>query len=121
MYGKTLDDFPERFNEFLDEFRSVDPDRLDAAFRTARGRFKEFPTPAQVRECLPPLSAERLEAAHKRLRERIEAQPEQKMLPSALDEKAPPPREVKAMTTEEIERKMDELLRQREQLLRPKR
>lgn len=50
MYGKTLADFPERFDEFLEEFSDVDPDELDAAFRAARGACTQFPTPGDVRK-----------------------------------------------------------------------
>lgn len=49
MYGKTLEDLPERPKEFLDEFRHEDPEELDAAFRSTRGTCLEFPTPAHVR------------------------------------------------------------------------
>lgn len=88
MYGKTLEnDFPERFDEFEDEFIDADPTRLGEAFRAARGVCAEFPTPADVRKIYDriPASPERIEAAHERLRQRIAAQPEPKMLPSALD------------------------------------
>lgn len=50
MYGKTLDDFPERFDEFLDEFKNETPEVLDEAFKSARGNCKEFPTPYDVRQ-----------------------------------------------------------------------
>ncbi len=49
MYGKTLEDLPERPKEFLDEFRKESPDDLDWAFKAARGVCTEFPTPAHVR------------------------------------------------------------------------
>lgn len=49
MYGKTLEQLPERLEAFLDEFRTEDPDELDRAFRAVRGSTMEFPTPAHVR------------------------------------------------------------------------
>lgn len=49
MYGKTLADYPERMEQFLDEFRGANPELLDKAFAQARGGVREFPTPADVR------------------------------------------------------------------------
>jgi len=56
MYGKTLDDFPERFDEFLEEFERTNPEVLDLAFKAARGTCTEFPTPADVRKHVQPIA-----------------------------------------------------------------
>lgn len=57
MYGKTLADFPDRFDEFLEEFEKTPPDVLDEAFRLTRGVCSEFPTPADVRKQVQVASA----------------------------------------------------------------
>lgn len=49
MYGKTLDDFPERFDQFAEEFRGADVTLLDQAFAQGRSGLREFPTPADIR------------------------------------------------------------------------
>lgn len=58
MYGKTLADYPERFDEFLEEFETTKPDVLDAAFKACRGACTEFPTPGDVRKQIPGVLSE---------------------------------------------------------------
>lgn len=118
MYGKTLDETPERFDEFLEEFRAVDPETLDEAFRIARGRFKEFPTPAEVRACLElaPRSNRILEA-YERRKEAYLAAPPRPTLPSMLDSKqTPKKREIAQLSKQEVDERLTVLRRQLEQI-----
>lgn len=108
---------------YLQSLSDLPPDRLDEAFQRAVRECRFFPTIAEIRgfESQVQVSPERLEAAHQRLLARIAAQPEVKMLASVLDEKpVMPKRKARQPIQEELERRMDELLKQREQLLKPK-
>lgn len=110
MYGKTLADFPERFDEFLDEFRSTSPSVLDEAFRLARGVCDQFPTPADVRRQIanvPPQKS--IQDAYERRKAQIMAQPAPKLLKSVLDEEKPKPREVRELSEAELESRLEEL------------
>ena len=118
MYGKTLADFPERFDEFLDEFKTTSPDVLDEAFRLARGACAEFPTPADVRKQIVNVKVpqELLDAAYERFTQRILAQPEVKMLKSVLDEPTPKRHEITPMSEEKLERRFKVLVKQAEEM-----
>ena len=50
MYGKTLKDYPDRFEEFLSCFKDTVPADIDYAFERTRAEYEgpEFPTPAEV-------------------------------------------------------------------------
>lgn len=112
MYGKTLEvDFPERFDEFLDEFKETSPGVLDEAFRLARGVCTEFPTPADVRKQIVNVKVpqELLDTAYEKRKARILAQPEPKMLKSVLDEEKPKPREIRQFTEAELQARLDVL------------
>lgn len=115
MYGKTLNDFPERFGEFLDEFKSIPPGVLDEAFRLARGVCTEFPTPADVRKQIAFVQVpdEKTEAAYERLKARLAGQGEVKMLSSVTDEQARPLREVRQLSEAEVEQRLEQLAKQK--------
>lgn len=97
-------------------------DRLNLAFEHAVRECKFMPTIAEIRDFEEEVivEPERIAAAHERLRARLAAQPEVKMLGSVLDEPSMPRREITQLTTAEIEKRMDDLLKQREELLKPK-
>ncbi len=116
MYGKTLADYPERFDEFLDEFKSADPERLDTAFRRARGGCKEFPTPADVRllyNLLEPTKAE-LDRIEQKGRVMLNAygNAPKYLPPSALDEPKPTPRPIQQPTEAEWAARLEQLRNQ---------
>lgn len=50
LYGKTLKDYPDKFDEFLECFKDVAPADVDYAFERTRAEYEgpEFPTPAEV-------------------------------------------------------------------------
>ncbi len=110
---------------YLDGLFDLPLDRLNLAFERAVRECRFVPTIAEIRafESDVTVPAEAIEAAHARLRARLAAQPEVKMLASVQDENTQPRqsrREIQPLSREEIERRMDDLLRQREELLRPK-
>jgi hypothetical protein len=121
MFGKSLTDFPERFSEFLDEFRDADPDALDAAFRAARGTCTQFPTPADVRAALqtiPPSDefTRRRNEIYERRKALILAAAPAPQLPSVQDEQKPKQRERAQLSEAEHQERMALLLRQLDQL-----
>lgn len=48
MYGKTLSDFPGRFETFREALKGLSRMDLDAAFIRAIRTLEEFPVPAQI-------------------------------------------------------------------------
>lgn len=91
MYGKSLADFPERFDEFLAEFAVDDLAQLDEAFQAARGVCAEFPTPADIRKLLSKIQvpAERVQLAYERRKHAQLTGEPPKLLKSVLDEPKP--------------------------------
>ncbi len=49
MYGKTLADFPDRFNAFRDALSDLGDADINAGFELAIRRLTEFPVPAEIR------------------------------------------------------------------------
>lgn len=119
MYGKSLADFPERLDEFLDEFKAADPALLDEAFAAARGACTEFPTPADVRKLLDKIQVptDRVQLAYERRKQAQLSAPQPKMLASVLDEKFTPiSRKIAQLTEEEHNERVKLLRRQLEKL-----
>ena len=52
MYGKTLEQLPDRFEAFESALSDLEPASLEAAFRACLRTCTEFPTPANVRSQL---------------------------------------------------------------------
>ncbi len=50
MYGKSLNDFPDRFDSFLDALADLTDADVHAGFEGAVRTLKEFPVPAEIRE-----------------------------------------------------------------------
>ncbi len=50
MYGKSLDDFPDRFTVFHKAVQDIPVEDLDLAFEDCSNTCGEFPVPAQIRE-----------------------------------------------------------------------
>lgn len=51
MYGKTLADYPDRFNAFLEVLSDLAPESVDAGFAAVMNHpDSNFPVPGQVRE-----------------------------------------------------------------------
>lgn len=50
MYGKTLADYPEKFEAFKLALVGLKPEVMDFSFRQALEKLFEFPTPAQILE-----------------------------------------------------------------------
>lgn len=119
MYGKTLVDFPERSDEFLEEFRHDDPALLDEAFAAARGACTEFPTPADIRKLLSKIQvpAERVQLAYERRKQAQLAGPAPKLLESVLDEPKPKAkRPLRLLTEAEHAERVEFLKKQVQQL-----
>src|ERR1044071_4066285 len=90
MYGKKLEDFPERPKQFLEAFKGTDPETLDTAFALARDVCREFPTPADVKEQLAKVpQSDRVRLAYERRKAAIEAMPPPRQLKSAMDQPEP--------------------------------
>ena len=50
MYGKTLEDFPEKFPAFLSALESLTETGINDGFQMALTKLTEFPVPAQIIE-----------------------------------------------------------------------
>src|SRR4029079_8922884 len=50
MYGKSLNDFPDRFDSFRDALADLDDADVNSGFEGALRTLKEFPVPAEIRE-----------------------------------------------------------------------
>ena len=50
MYGKTLNDFPERADIFVIALKDLSDAQINAGFEMVVTVLKEFPVPAQIRE-----------------------------------------------------------------------
>lgn len=50
MYGKTLDDFPDRADVFMAALADLSDGDIQDGFALAVARLTEFPVPAQIRE-----------------------------------------------------------------------
>src|SRR3990167_6017646 len=50
LYGHTLADYPEKFEQFFDAFKDVAPTDMNYAFERTRAEYEgpDFPTPAMV-------------------------------------------------------------------------
>lgn len=126
MYGKTLADLPERFEVFTEEFRRVDPEVLDLAFKATCSTCSEFPTPADVRKHVTAIATRvQMERNSRELASRP-AKPELtsgELVPvkrlmempefkSACRMPKQKPREIRQLTLEEHEARINELKRQ---------
>lgn len=92
MYGKTLSDYPEKFEGFRLALADLKPEVMDLAFQQAIKSLTEFPTPAEIRG----------------FAEQFIGRPEFKALPK-MDVKPPDwipldPVEVQRMVAESIEK-----------------
>ncbi len=65
MYGKTLNDFPERAEIFLMALSDLSEAEINAGFEMAVTVLAEFPVPAQIRE----FAVEAARISHHRLKE----------------------------------------------------
>ncbi len=63
MYGKSLNDFPDRFDSFRDALADLSDADVHAGFESAVRMLKDFPVPADIRE----LAAEAKRKSHERL------------------------------------------------------
>lgn len=50
MYGKSLTDFPDRFDSFRDALADLEDADVSSGFEGALRTLKEFPVPAEIRE-----------------------------------------------------------------------
>jgi hypothetical protein len=50
MYGKSLNDFPDRFDSFRDALADLSDADVHAGFEGAVRSLKDFPVPAEIRE-----------------------------------------------------------------------
>ncbi len=51
MYGKTLEDFPERFNAFASALADMTEAEINAGFEWALRHATDFPLPVTIRQC----------------------------------------------------------------------
>jgi hypothetical protein len=51
MYGKSLEDFPDKFNGFTDALSDLSDAEINGGFEWALRHLPEFPTPAHIRDC----------------------------------------------------------------------
>lgn len=51
MFGKSLEDFPDRINAFRDALADMKDAEVNAGFEWAVRHLTEFPTPAHIRDC----------------------------------------------------------------------
>lgn len=65
MYGKTLDDFPDRADVFMAALPDLSDADLHGGFECALATLREFPVPVQIRE----LAIEARQANHRRLQD----------------------------------------------------
>ena len=72
MYGKTLADYPGRFELFREATANLSDLQLDFAFKQAAAELTEFPLPAQIRQYAeampaPPEVQERVEGGYRNM------------------------------------------------------
>ncbi len=95
MYGKTLADYPEKFEAFGLALSGLNPPMIDFAFQEAVKRLAEFPVPAQILEF-----AAEYQVPERREMERLPAKPDgwepgitpedtRRMLAEAIERQAP--------------------------------
>lgn len=113
MYGKTLEDFPERFEAFATVLQDLPLDAVNAGFQWCLKNSTEFPVPAEVRQAAESCMREgRIRAEFERMereKRQLEAVKAQRFTP-AIPERVELTPEQRDAETKRLEAEFREML-----------